>query len=196
MGPRRAHLFLSLAAILIATALVPNNANARKPSAKPNPSYLLQIQPLMLETGVKTEHGVPLATALHSRLGESSALTLRYADEEPLPKNTLRRHLSRLRLAGLSAVPTANCKVSMQGDRTVVSCTVKLLLMTLRLQNLISAYSCEAQVESRRPSTSLAFIDGMRRDVLAAAAEGVAEDLIKFLEGNRPGTGRLPRRGR
>lgn len=196
MSCRSSHLLLPLAALLLGLAAAPTDATARKRSLKPSPSYLLELKSPTLETGVDTEHGIPLATALHSKLGQSTTLSLRFADEGPLTGRALRRHLSRLRLAGLSAAPTATCKVSQQGNRTVVSCTVKLLLMTLRQQNLVAAYSCEAQVESRRPSTPPAFIDRMRRDVLAAAAEGVAEDLVTFLEGNSPGTGRLPRRGR
>lgn len=197
MLPRRLHILLSLPAFLLALTAAPTDVNARKRAAKQSPSYLLQVQPPMLEEGVRTEHGVPLATALHTKLGQSTALKLRFADEGPLSRRALRRHLSRLQLSGLTAVPTATCKVSHQGrGRTVVRCTVKLLLMTLRNQNLVSAYSCEAQVESSRPSTPPAFIDRMRRDVLAAAAEGAADDLVTFLEGHSPGTGRLPRRGR
>lgn len=183
--------------VLCLAAAAPADAAPRKHPAKPGPSYLLELKPAKLESGVTVEHGVPLASALHSKLGQSHALSLRFADDEPLQDRALRRHLTRRRLAGLSAVPTATCEVSQQsGNRTVVRCKVRLLLMSLRQRNLISAYSCEAQVESRRPSAPPSFIDRMRRDVLAAAAEGVAEDLTAFLESNSPGSGRLPRRGR
>jgi len=198
MGRTPKSLLLSLPLFLLCSAAAaPAEAAPRKRAIKPRPSYLLEVKPPKLEAGVKVEHGVPLASALHSKLGESSALSLRFADEEPMQDRAMRRHLTRRRLAGLSAVPTATCEVTKQsGNRTVVRCKVRLLLMTLRRHNLVSAYSCEAQVESRRPSAPPSFIERMRRDVLAAAAEGAAEDLVTFLEKNHPGSGRLPRRGR
>ena len=191
------HLLPLLPAALCMIWAAPTAAGPRKISTKVRPNYLLQLQAPKLEDGVDSTHGPPLSNYLRSKLSLSPALALSGADADNLKIRALRRHLARRRLAGLSAVPKASCQVSHQGgNKTVVRCKVMLLLLTLRQQSLVSAYTCEAEVSSRRPSTPPEFIERMRKDVLAAAAEGVAEDLATFLEGNHPGTGRLPRRGR
>ncbi len=173
----------------------PALAGPRKGS--PSPRYLLKIQSPELKAGVDTRHGLTIDSFLRSRLGQSPALALSSVNADRLEARALRRHLARKRLAGLSTVPRASCKVIRRGGgETVVRCKVSLLLMSMRRHSLISAYSCEAEVTSVRPRTPPAFIERMRRDVLAAAVEGAADDLVAFLEGNKPGTARLPRRGR
>lgn len=193
----RSRAYSLTALCLLLTLPAPATAGPRKVHTKGGASYLLRLQAPMLEAGVDTQHGPPLANYLRSKLGQSRALDLGANGAALLKKRALRRHLSRNRLAGLSTVPRASCTVSRKGARkTVVRCRVSLLLMTLRQSALVSAYSCEAEVTSRRPSAPPEFIDRMRKDVLAAAAEGAADDLVAFLEENKPGTGRLPRRGR
>lgn len=172
-------------------------APPRGASVKARPGYFMVVRTPALEDGLDAGQSLPLARALRAKLSQSSALSLGKDEQSSLSPKALKRHLRRLRMAGLAAIPQAKCPPPKKvGKKTIVRCSVSLLLVTLRNQSMVSLYGCEAEVKSFRPSLSREDLNKLRQDVLAIAADGAAEDLARFLETNRPGTGRLPRRGR
>ncbi len=180
--------------LLVATLCLPClSADAAPRQSKARPSYFVVLQAPVLEKGLHQDLGSALATKLQTRLGKSASLTL---GDRPATKSAVKKHLRKLRMAGLATVPRISCKQPKKvNGTTVVRCQVSLMLVTLRRQNLVSAYWCEAEVQSSQPAMSAADLQRMQKDVLEAAADGAADDMLSFLESNRPGTGRLPRRG-
>ena len=157
------------------------------------PSYFVVLQAPVLDKGLHQSLGTALNKKLQTRLGKSTSLSL---GQRPSSKSATRRHLKKHRLAGLSAVPRISCKPTRKvNGSTVVRCQVSLMVVTLTRQSLVSAYWCEAEVQSAQPTVTPADLQRMQQDVLVAAADGAADDMLAFLQTTRPGTGRLPRRG-
>lgn len=177
--------------LLVAALCLPCLPASGAPKARPN--YFMVLQAPVLADGLHSTLGQALGKKLQTRLGKSVSLSL---GERPAGKVATKRHLRKSRLSGLATVPRISCKQPKKvNGTTVVRCQVSLMLLTLRRQNLVSAYWCEAEVQSSQPTMSAADLRRMQQDVLVAAADGAADDMLSFLESNRPGTGRLPRKG-
>lgn len=170
--------------------------HAGPPSKRARPNYFVVVKAPVLAGKLDADHGPALSRTLRHKLGQSSALSLDDA-HKALGKSAVRRLLRRQRMAGLLTVPRASCRAPRRvGGKTVIRCQVSLLLVTLRRQSMVSALGCAAEVESHRPTLPPEHLHRLQQDVLATAADGAADELATFLVQNRPGTGRLPRRGR
>lgn len=179
--------------LLVAALCLPSLPAAGAPRGKARPNFYMVLQAPVLEKGLHADLGPALAKKLQAKLGQSAALTL---GEKISGKAATKRHLRKSRMAGLVTVPRISCKAPKKvNGATVVRCSVSLMLITLQRQNLVAAYWCEAEVQSSQPAMTAADLTRMQQDVLVAAADGAADDLLSFLKTNRPGTDRLPRKG-
>lgn len=179
--------------LLVAALCLPSLPAMAAPRGKARPEFYMVLQAPVLEKGLHADLGSALVKKLQTKLGQSASLTL---GDRPAGKAAIKRHLRKSRMAGLVTVPRISCKAPKKvNGATVVRCQVSLMLITLQRQNLVSAYWCEAEVQSSQPAMTAADLQRMQQDVLEAAADGAADDLLSFLKTTRPGTGRLPRRG-
>ncbi len=179
--------------LLVAALCMPLSLADAAPKSKARPSYYVVLQAPVLEKGLHANLALALTRKLQTRLGKSASMTL---GQHLGSKRAVKRHLRKKRLAGLTVVPRVTCKAPKKvNGNTVVRCQTSVMLLSLSRQNLISAYWCEAEVQSALPAMTAADLQRMQQDVLVAAADGAVDDLIAFLETNRPGKGRLPRRG-
>lgn len=179
--------------LLVAALCLPLSTADGAPRGKVRTNYFMVLQAPVLEKGLHSDLAAALTRKLQARLAKSASMTL---GQHPGSKRATKRHLRKKRLAGLVAVPRVTCKAPKKvNGNTVVRCQTSVMLLSLSRQNLISAYWCEAEVQSAMPAMTATDLQRMQQDVMVAAADGAADDLISFLESNRPGKGRLPRRG-